>query len=475
MLQPHNFFLGGGPAETSLSPLAAALLALAVLAMWLTPRRYAVVPLLLGAFLVPSGAMVVLAGAHLQPVRILAIFGGLRLAVMRPASHEPRLAGGWNNIDTAFLACSLTRAAAFCFQFLTFAAVVNQAGNLLATLGIYFILRQLIRDEQDIATAIKAMIVVASVSSASMLWEELRLQNLFGIVIGGVTNAPAVRVGRIRAQGPFQSSILAGAVGATLLPLCLWLWKTGKSQISAVLGVFSATAMTFMAASSTPVMAYFGVLIALCFWPIRRFMKAVRWTIVLVLITLHLVMKAPVWYLIAHVHVIGGSTSYDRAALIDTCIKHFWDWWLIGSHDTGNWGWSMWDLSNQFVAVAETGGLFALICFIAVISRSYARLGNARRAIEGNKRAEWCLWFLGAAIFAHIMAYFGVSYFDQTQVAWYLLVAIIPAATAASLAKTDSSGGDGTSLSTAVTGHDSFEPSIWESTVHPVDSRGWGA
>jgi hypothetical protein len=35
------------------------------------------------------------------------------------------------------------------------------------------------------------------------------------------------------------------------------------------------------------------------------------------------------------------------------------------------------------------------------------------------------LWAFGAAVFAHSVAFMGVSYFDQTIVAWYLLIAII--------------------------------------------------
>ncbi|MGA7410087.1 MAG: hypothetical protein WBW33_06350 [Bryobacteraceae bacterium] len=472
MIPTNNFFVGGGASETALTPVAAALLALAVLAMWLAPRRYALVPLLLGAFLVPAGEVVVLAGAHLGPVRLLALFGCLRLAIMKPPPNESRLVGGWNNIDTAFLACGLARAAAVIIQFLSVAAVVNQAGILLATFGIYFILRQQIRDEKDIATAIKAMIVVAFICAASMVIEQLLLRNLFGTLIGGVDIVPLIRNGKTRAQGPFQHAILAGVFGATLLPLCLWLWTRGKSQMFAVFGMLSATAMTLMCASSTPVMAYGGVFVALCFWPIRRSMKAVRWTMVIVLVTLHLVMKAPVWFLIARVDVIGGSASWDRANLIDTCIRHFWDWWLIGTSDIGNWGWSMWDLSNQFVAIAETGGLFSLICFIAVISRSFGRLGTARRAVEGDRRAEWCMWLLCAAVYAHILAYFGVSYFDQTQVAWLVLLAIIAAATATPLAKVHSTSTQDASLSSSVTEQDSFEPSVWDSTVHHLESRG---
>jgi hypothetical protein len=35
---------------------------------------------------------------------------------------------------------------------------------------------------------------------------------------------------------------------------------------------------------------------------------------------------------------------------------------------------------------------------------------------------------MGAALFANVVAFFGISYFDQTMVAWYGLLAMIPTA-----------------------------------------------
>jgi hypothetical protein len=38
-------------------------------------------------------------------------------------------------------------------------------------------------------------------------------------------------------------------------------------------------------------------------------------------------------------------------------------------------------------------------------------------------------WFLGAALFAHVVSFFGISFNDQSVFAWYALIAIIVAAT----------------------------------------------
>jgi hypothetical protein len=113
---------------------------------------------------------------------------------------------------------------------------------------------------------------------------------------------------------------------------------------------------------------------------------------------------------------------------VNQCILHFWDWALVGSKNYGFWGWDMWDLSNQYVAIADPSGLIPLLCFLAIIVFGFKYLGRARRASAGDKRQAWFIWALGASLFANVVAFFGISYFDQTIVVWYALLAMIPAA-----------------------------------------------
>jgi hypothetical protein len=144
-------------------------------------------------------------------------------------------------------------------------------------------------------------------------------------------------------------------------------------------------------------------------------------------------MKAPVWFLIAHVDLISGNSGYHRAMLIDQCIKHFREWLWIGT-DPSKWGWDMWDMSNQFVAEADTGGLATFIFFVLVIKRGYSRVGTARKRLRGSTRKEMFMWFIGVALLAHIVSFFGVQYFDQTKIAWCAFLAMMIAATNSSLA-----------------------------------------
>src|SRR5262249_45820233 len=158
------------------------------------------------------------------------------------------------------------------------------------------------------------------------------------------------------------------------------------------------TVVTVASNSSTPFLAYAAGIVGLCFWPLRRRMRTFRWGISLLLIGLHLVMKAPVWALIQRIDLTGSSSGFHRYMLVDQCIRHFTEWWLIGVKTYDQWGSDMWDLSNQYVAYAVTGGLATVAAFILVISRSFGRLGKARKAARDDRKRQWLLWCLGAAL-----------------------------------------------------------------------------
>ena len=144
-------------------------------------------------------------------------------------------------------------------------------------------------------------------------------------------------------------------------------------------------------------------------------------------------MKAPVWFLIARVDLVGGSSGYHRAMLIDQFIRNFFSWWLIGTTENGNWGFDMWDTCNQFVQEGMNGGLVAFIAFLAVIVIGFRRLARARKiaAADLDRSRAWMFWCLSAALVSHVVAFFGIAYFDQTKFSWFAFLAMIPAVTLA--------------------------------------------
>jgi hypothetical protein len=286
---------------------------------------------------------------------------------------------------------------------------------------------------EDVKRALRALVYVSAVVAVVMTVEQATGRNPYAL-LGGANawwyDSVQLRDGKLRSTGSFAHPILAGTFGAILLPMFVGLWWSDrKNRGLAALGVVAAPVIALAANSSTCLLGFLGGVLALCLWPVRGWMHPIRWGIALLLISLHIMMKAPVWQLIARIDLAGGSSSDHRYQILNQCIRHFFDWAAIGTKDYALWGWGLWDLGNQYVFVADTAGLIPLIAFLAMIVLGFKYLGRARRAAHGDRTQQLFLWALGASLFANVVAFFGISYFDQTIVAWYGLLAMICAVT----------------------------------------------
>ena len=424
---------GGGSQHTILHPVVAIAMVVAIVCIIFLPRKYAVTAFLLVALLTPLGQQLYVGGVHFFVHRILILVGFARIAWSKLSSQGVICAGGVTAIDIAFFFWALFRASAsIVLDGGSSGAIAYQVGFLWDAWGGYFLLRFLIQDEETIVAVVKSFAAMVVIIAPAMVYEKFHDLNVFGYLGSGFL-IPDIRAGAIRARGPFEHEILAGVFGATLLPLFFWLWQSKKSRLAAFFGIIGATIMVLTSASSTPILTYAAVVFGTCFWVFRKQTRIFRWGIVITLIVLQAVMKAPVWFLINHIDLVSGNSGYHRAMLIDMFVKHFGDWWLVGTNDAKNWGYDMWDTSNQFVAEGESGGLATFVFFVLLVSWSFGLVGKARKLVEGDRNKEWFLWFLGVAMFAHVIAYFGISYFDQTKFMWYALLVIIAYSTASIL------------------------------------------
>jgi hypothetical protein len=423
---PDAYKFGGGGTATVLHPLVLVAMILAVILIFVLPRKYLIGPLIFMAFLVPMGQQLYIAGVHLFVLRVVILVAFIR-AMATKGHGEPLLANGWNGVDTASAIYMVAVAVATCLTFrLDTGVLINQVGYVWDFLLGYVVIRCLVRDEDGLYTALKFLAIVTIPLAVGMIIEQRSMVNVFGM-LGGVQAVPDVREGKIRSQGAFEHALMAGTFSATLLPVLVMFWRKGQSKLFGMIGVVGAVVMTWTSNSSTPLLAFVAGVFGLLCWPIRKSMKKVRWGMVYTLVALQLVMKAPVWFLIARVDLTGGSSSYHRAELVDQFMNHIPEWFLIGVKDPSDWGLDMWDVQNQYVNVGEAGGIVALVCFIMLISRSFGMLGNARKAVDGQKDKEWMLWCLGSAMFANVVGFFGVNYFDQSRMWWFILLAMIPA------------------------------------------------
>ena len=193
---PANMRLGGGASASNLNPIVLALLLIAIILIFLLPRKYVVVPILLVTFLTPFGQQLYLAGVHVYVSRILILCGWIRIG------RTERMTGGFNPVDKMFVLWAIFRASATFLEFLDRPAAINQCGFLLDAVGGYLLLRFLIQDEEDILRVVKTFAVIASIMALTMLNEKFNGLNLFGFIGGRLQ--PFIRDGAIRAQATFR-------------------------------------------------------------------------------------------------------------------------------------------------------------------------------------------------------------------------------------------------------------------------------
>ena len=410
-----------------LNPLVAVYLLIAIVLILVLPRGKAIVPFLLAFFTIPIGQVVVLGGFHFTALRVLILTGLVRMASSRKSSSGDRYTGGFNPVDQVVTLWAVSAAIISVLQWREMQALVQSVGVLIDTLGAYLAVRFLIPDGEAMRRTIKVLAVICVINGVCMINEKISHMNVFGL-LGGIPLGVTVRDGTIRANG-VMGYIWAGTFGGVLIPLFVWLWTEKKSRKAACAGLVGATAMAMTSSASTALLAFAASLVALCSWSLRKQMRPIRWGFVLALVGLHLVMKAPVWALIARVDLTGSSSGDHRYHLVDMTIRHFSDWWLLGYRYYSSWGWDSWDLSNQFAAVALTGGLLSLIFYIAIFKRSFGAIGTARKQVDGDREQEWLLWCLGSSLFANVIAHFGINYMAQLIMVLIPLLACISVAT----------------------------------------------
>jgi hypothetical protein len=420
------------PDVSVLTPAAVALTLLMGVLLLVLPRRFALLPIAFITCYMTFGQEFVVAGLHFMMLRVLIMFGCARIA-MRMEFRSFK----WVRIDTLIVLWVFSDITVYTLFRHTTGALINRLGFAYDALGLYFILRVLIRDIEDVKWTCRLFAVMIFPVAIFMIFEKITGRNLF-YIFGGVSQFTGIRDGVLRCQGPFTHPILAGTFGAVWLSLFVGLWWQGKgNRFLALLGILSSTAITVLAGSTGPLGTYLAGIVGIGMWGMRNHMRSVRWGIVALLVGLEILMKHHVWYIFADVTAQGlgfqGSTGWHRFNLIDTTIRHFFDWWLLGTTtvDLANWGVWWGDVTNQYVSEAVTGGLVTLLLFISIIVIAFSRLGLAMRAVRDESRqSQLLLWAIGSTLFAHVITFLGVAYFDQNIVNWYLVLAMAGTASA---------------------------------------------
>jgi len=426
-MEPEHFRYGGGAAETTLNPIAAVALLIAIVLVLTSSQKKGISPFLLVCFTIPLGEALVLGGLHFTALRILIIAGLIRRGMLSGTSSTGKFPGGFNPVDRMAVLWVVSLEIILSIEWMDMQVFIHNLGDFLDMFGGYLVVRFFIPDGEAVRRTIKTLAVAGIIQGVCMLNEQILHVNVFGY-IGGFGPGLTIRDGKIRSEGVL-GCISGGAFAGALIPLFLGLCTERKHRMLAYAGLAGATLMVFTSNSSTSLLALAASVLGIAFWPLRKQMRLIRWGLVTALVSLHMVMKAPVWALISRVDLTGSSSGYHRYELVDNCIRHFSQWWLLGYKNYNLWGFCMFDLCNQFVVQAVCGGLLALVAYIAIISRSFGALGNARKKVEGDRGQEWFLWCLGTALFSVVTAHFGINYPATTEMWLFALWSCISVAT----------------------------------------------
>ncbi len=365
--------------ETVIHPLALSFTLLMGMLMIFLPRRYAIIPMLTATLFIPEIQRIVVMSLDFNMIKILTTIGWMRVLIKREVSSL-RL----NRIDKLIILFTLSNIIIYTLLWGSLDALVYRLGSSFNILGIFFLFRILIQDFKDINTSIISLALLSIPLAIALIMENMTGWNFFSIF--GATReftATTIRAGRLRPKGPFGHPILTGTFGATLVPLIIGLlfFKDNKIRIIAFVSLISAAIITIIVSSSGPLISLMGGLLAICLWPLRNRMRIVKLGMIILIVALQLYMKAPVWAIIGRVGVVGGSTAYHRAALLDQFIRRFDEWFLLGVKTTAHWGWGLQDVKNQDVVNGIGGGVWTHTLFIAIIDICFRTIGRCMRKI----------------------------------------------------------------------------------------------
>lgn len=409
-----------------MSSFSTVFLVLNAIMLLFLPRRWAPLPLLVGACYITLGQGIEIGPFTFTVIRMLVAVGVVRVII-----RGERLAGRINGLDQLMLVWGAWAVASSVFHNDPLSALIFRLGLVYNACGIYFLVRIFCQSFGDLILLIRITGVLLVPLSLEMINEQITSYNLFSI-FGGVQATPAFREGRIRAQGPFAHSILAGTIGAVCLPLMIGIWQQHRK--SASVWIAACIIMIFTSVSSGPILSSLAGIGALFIWRFRHRMRLVRWLAVFGYIGLEIVMKAPAYYLIARVSAVsGGGGGYHRARLIQASIEHLAEWWLAGTDYTRHWmvtgvSWSPnhTDITNHYIQMGVIGGLPLMFLFIFILLKGFSLVGHALHdQNELTQKLRFMVWALGASLFTHAVTFISVSYFDQSFIFIYLTLGAI--------------------------------------------------
>lgn len=409
--------------------IGVSILAVLMSVVLFAPRRWAALGMVAGVLYLTQAQWVEVLSLRLTAMRFLELAGFGRVMAHGEFSFS-RL----NGVDRTFLLL-------YSYSAIVYALRATEGQAYIIGLSVdaclcYFTFRGLIGDMEDFRWFLRAFLVLLAPYVALVLVESFTLRNPFWIM-SGLSLDPWMRGGRVRCTGSFRYASLLGTLGGSFTILYIGLVLAETESILGWIGVVLSLIIVWAANSGGPA-SFVGVgVLGWLMWRVRTRMQAVRWGIVLGIVLAALLMKAPIWYLLARASALTGGDGWHRAYLIDVSYRNIGKWWFAGMpvEDTSTWfpytilSTGAADLTNAFISFGINAGLGAVVLFVFLFVRAFSSLGKALATVRSdstrNHATEVMLWGLGVMLAAHIVNLMGVIYFDHFYVFWFMQLAVV--------------------------------------------------
>jgi len=381
-----------------------------------SPRRFFLFPFIMAACFVPMNQQIEILSFNFGVLRLLIITGILKLTIF-----EKKRVIQWNLFDKLILIWAVVGSMVYIAQQANLSAVINRSGVMFDTLGMYWLFRHVLHGWEDVSRAVKFFALFAIITAPLIALEKFHESSFFSVF--GPTLGQFHR-GRYRAAGPFSHYITMGCFWASLLPLFYAQFKAGTNKLLFFTAIVFSLSNIYYSASTTPIMTVLAIIIFWNFYNYRMHGKIIFTVICLVLFLLHLIMKQPVWHLMARANIFGGSTGYHRYFLFDNFVNHVSEWFLLGTKSTSHWGWSQFDITNQFVLEGVRGGIITLLIFIIIIYFAVKIPCNLSLGPVTHE-VKWVSWGICVTMLGQFVTFWGVAYFGQINMLLYFFFALV--------------------------------------------------
>jgi hypothetical protein len=396
----------------------------------MAPRRWALLSFAAGILYITQGQTIHLVGFAVYPTRFLEVAGAYRVwrrGEFRFNSLTP--------LDKSFLLLAVYTFTVYGLR--TLDGFFYQLGFGLDAILCLITFTGLLHDFDDFDWFLKGLAVLL-VPYVGLVWfDRMTGRNLFEFM-GGLTTDYYSRGGKPRCMGSFRHPSLMGSFGATFIAVYLPLLYKPQYRRYAWVGLIACSGLVIASNSGGPVNTAGIVFASWALWKLRRRMRMVRWGILAILVSLSLVMKAPIYYLPAKVSSITGGGGYHRSYLIEHALQDIDKWFLAGVDLTETSDWFPYvleatggaDMTNNFLSYGVRAGMGAVIIVVVMLVLAFKYLGTSLAEARAlGSEHERMLWGLGALLTAHISNWFSISYWDQFSVVFYLHFAVICALT----------------------------------------------